>query len=327
MNIYREAEREFSAGDRIQFTAPYKDEHIANRQLGTIEQIDAEGNLQIRLDSGREVDLNLRKHPHLDYGYAVTSHSGQGTTADRVLVHVDTENAHEQLINSRLAYVSVSRGRYDAQIFTNDAEKLGDELSRDVSKYSAIGGDESLTKLPERSGTSARKLLRRRTGARPGSRRERIPWARNGTLTPTLWLRRAPLCANRGRMVGDSIASRNACSVFGNDPFRGKTPIQQLQSLGGAAPRARARVKLRRLTGCPQASAPEKASACAAWVIPLPVMRPCALLPPTSPVGRGCMCIATPKSKGEGHEQHRADARARPQRCLHPRDRAHYFRP
>ena len=148
VNIYREAEREFSAGDRVQFTSPYKDEHIANRQLGTIEEIDAEGHLQIRLDSGREVQLNLREHPHLDHGYAVTSHSGQGTTADRVLVHVDTESAHEQLINSRLAYVSVSRGRYDAQIFTNAADKLGDELSRDVSKHSAIGGDERLTKVP-----------------------------------------------------------------------------------------------------------------------------------------------------------------------------------
>jgi hypothetical protein len=51
---------------------------------------------------------------------------------------VDTEQAHEQLINSRLAYVSVSRGRYDAQIYTNDAEKLGQELSRDVSKQSAL---------------------------------------------------------------------------------------------------------------------------------------------------------------------------------------------
>jgi hypothetical protein len=73
VNVYREADREFSAGDRIQFTAPYKDEHIANRQLETIEQIDAEGNLQIRLDSGRKIDLKLREHPHLDYGYAVTA--------------------------------------------------------------------------------------------------------------------------------------------------------------------------------------------------------------------------------------------------------------
>jgi len=149
VTVHREAEREFSAGDRIQFTAPYTDKRIANRQLGTIEKIDAEVNLRIRLDSGREVDLNLRNHPHLDYGYAVTSHSSQGVTADRVLVHVDTENAHEQLVNSRLAYVSVSRGRYDAQIFTDDADKLGNELSRDVSKRSAIAGDKSVTKLPE----------------------------------------------------------------------------------------------------------------------------------------------------------------------------------
>jgi hypothetical protein len=55
-----------------------------------------------------------------------------------VLVHVDTEQAHDQLVNSRLAYVSVSRGRYDAQIYTNDAEILGEVLSRDVSKQSAL---------------------------------------------------------------------------------------------------------------------------------------------------------------------------------------------
>jgi ATP-dependent exoDNAse (exonuclease V) alpha subunit len=138
VSVYREAERDFSTGDRVQFTAPYRDEHIANRQLGTVQQTDAEGNLQVRLDSGQDVQFNIREHPHVDYGYAVTSHSSQGATADRVLVHVDTEQAHDQLVNSRLAYVSVSRGRYDAQIYTNDAEKLGHELSRDVSKQSAL---------------------------------------------------------------------------------------------------------------------------------------------------------------------------------------------
>jgi ATP-dependent exoDNAse (exonuclease V) alpha subunit len=84
------------------------------------------------------VQFNIREHRHVDYGYAVTSHSSQGATADRVLVHVDTEQAHDQLVNSRLAYVSVSRGSYDAQIYTNDAGKLGEELSRDVSKHSAL---------------------------------------------------------------------------------------------------------------------------------------------------------------------------------------------
>ncbi len=145
VSVYREAEREFSAGDRVQFTAPYRDEHIANRQLGTVEQIDSEGNPQIRLDSGRDVHFNIGEHPHLDYGYAVASHSSQGATADRVLVHVDTEQAHEKLVNTRLAYVSVSRGRYDAQIYTNSADRLGEELSHEVSKRSALGAEHDMS--------------------------------------------------------------------------------------------------------------------------------------------------------------------------------------
>jgi len=138
VTVYREEERNFSQGDRIQLTAPLSEERIANRQLGTLESVDSEGNLQIRLDSDRQVQFNIREHPHLDYGYAVTSHSSQGLTADRVLVHVDTEQAHNDLINTRLGYVSVSRAQYDAQIYTNDAEHLGDALSKDVSKESAL---------------------------------------------------------------------------------------------------------------------------------------------------------------------------------------------
>ncbi len=154
VSVYREAQREFSEGERVQFTAPYKSEGIANRELGTIERMDAEGNLQIRFDSGREARFNIREHPHLDYGYAVTSHSSQGATADRVLVHVDTAQAHEKLINSRLAYVSVSRGRYDAQIYTNNAGKLGNELSRDVSKRAALETQHELS-ASERSRAAA----------------------------------------------------------------------------------------------------------------------------------------------------------------------------
>src|SRR5216683_943680 len=138
VTLYRETERAFSQGDRIQFTAPNREQHIANRELGTIEKIDDSGNLQLRLDSGREVAFNIKENPHLDYGYAVTSHSSQGQTADRVLVHVDTEQAGEKLVNRRLAYVAVSRGRYDAQIYTNDKGQLAEQLSRDVSRRSAM---------------------------------------------------------------------------------------------------------------------------------------------------------------------------------------------
>jgi len=57
--------------------------------------------------------------------------------ADRVLIHVDTEQGGEKLVNRRLAYVAVSRGRYDAQIYTNDKSALAEGLGREVSHRSA----------------------------------------------------------------------------------------------------------------------------------------------------------------------------------------------
>ena len=138
VTLYRETERAFSEGDRVQFTAPNRERHIANRELGTIDKIDDSGNLQLHLDSGRTIAFNIKDNRHLDYGYAVTSHSSQGQTADRVLVHIDTEQAGEKLVNRRLAYVAVSRGRYDAQVYTNDKGQLAEQLSRDVSHRSAM---------------------------------------------------------------------------------------------------------------------------------------------------------------------------------------------
>src|ERR1700677_3852800 len=146
--VYQEVQREFSQGDRVQFTAPSKELQIANRELGTIEQVGHAGNLKIRMDSGREVRFNIREHPHLDHGYAVTSHSSQGQTADRVLIHVDTDKS-ELLVNNRFAYVSVSRGQYDAQIYTNDRSELARNLSRENSQRTATEPQEQQSVGPK----------------------------------------------------------------------------------------------------------------------------------------------------------------------------------
>ncbi len=111
---------------------------IANRELGTVENIAPDDTVRLKLDSGRSMDYEPRRHPHLDHGYAVTSYSSQGQTADRVLIHVDTELAAKDLLNSRMAYVSVSRGQWDAQIFTNDREKLPQALGHDTSHQSTL---------------------------------------------------------------------------------------------------------------------------------------------------------------------------------------------
>jgi conjugative relaxase-like TrwC/TraI family protein len=137
VSVYREIEREFSAGDRIQFTAPDKSLNVANRDLAVIDSIAPDGHIQVHLDSGREVEFDPAEHRHFDHGYAVTSHSSQGLTADHVLVNADT-GVHPDLINSRFGYVSVSRASHEATVITDDFTKLAQQLSTDVSKTSAL---------------------------------------------------------------------------------------------------------------------------------------------------------------------------------------------
>ena len=149
VTVYREHEKAFSVGDRIQFTAPSNDLKIANRELGTVKDISPDGAMRIKLDSGREMSLNPERYPHIDQGYAVTSYSGQGQTADRVLIHVDTKLAARDLLNNRMAYVSVSRGQYDAQIFTNDRGALASALGHDVSHKSAYQPAQAIAPLAQ----------------------------------------------------------------------------------------------------------------------------------------------------------------------------------
>jgi hypothetical protein len=122
---------------RFHFTAPNKGLGIANRDLGTVEQIDPGGQLSVRMDNDKSVSFNPMEMRHFDHGYAVTSHSSQGLTADRVIVNIDTR-VHPELIDSRFAYVSISRASYDAQIYTNAASSLAANLGHALTKTSAI---------------------------------------------------------------------------------------------------------------------------------------------------------------------------------------------
>jgi ATP-dependent exoDNAse (exonuclease V) alpha subunit len=137
VSVYREIDREFSIGDRIQFTTPDKWLGVANRDLAVIESIASDGRIPARLDINRQVEFNAQEHRHFDHGYAVTSHSSQGLTAERVLINADT-GVHPDLLNSRFGYVSISRASHEATLFTDDMTKLNPQLSADVSKTSAL---------------------------------------------------------------------------------------------------------------------------------------------------------------------------------------------
>ena len=137
VSVYREVAHKFSVGDRIQFTAPDKGLGVANRDLAVVESISADGRIAARLDGGQQIEFDATDHRHFDHGYAVTSHSAQGLTAERVLIHADT-GVHPDLLNSRFAYVSVSRASHEATVFTDNTTKISQQLAAELNKSSAL---------------------------------------------------------------------------------------------------------------------------------------------------------------------------------------------
>ncbi len=138
VNVYRETSREFATGDRLQFSALNKELGISNRDIGTITNMEPDRiTVLLHGKENRSVTFSPSEFRQFDHGYAVTSHSSQGLTADRVIANIDTDSSRS-LINDRLAYVAISRASHDARIYTNNAETLGQRLATDVTKTAAL---------------------------------------------------------------------------------------------------------------------------------------------------------------------------------------------
>jgi conjugative relaxase-like TrwC/TraI family protein len=141
VSVYKESERSFAEGDRIQFRAPFAEKRIVNGELGSITKIEPD-HLRVSLDSGREVSFDPQQFRHIDHGYAVTSHSSQGLTVDRVLINADTQESL-RLLNDRMAYVAVSRAKEEALIYTDSTQNLREALNRGTNKEMALEATKS----------------------------------------------------------------------------------------------------------------------------------------------------------------------------------------
>jgi ATP-dependent exoDNAse (exonuclease V) alpha subunit len=136
VEVFRAESRNLAAGDRIQFRAPDRALGVANGELATVVATDA-GQIRLRTDKGHEIAAANTRLRHIDYGYASTSHASQGATVDRVIVNIDTERS-VRLVNRRQFYVSLSRARHDARIYTDNAEALARAVGREQLKPTAL---------------------------------------------------------------------------------------------------------------------------------------------------------------------------------------------
>jgi conjugative relaxase-like TrwC/TraI family protein len=144
--VFRAESLTLAVGDRIQFRAPDRALGVANGEFATVVEIHG-GQTHLRTDRGREIAAANSRLRHVDYGYASTSHASQGATVDRVIVNVDTARG-VRLVNRRQFYVSLSRARHDARIYTDNAEALARVVGREQLKATAL---ENLSPAQQRS--------------------------------------------------------------------------------------------------------------------------------------------------------------------------------
>ena len=136
VQVYQWEHRVLAAGDRVQFRIHDTANRIANGEFATITEL-KDGHATVSFDNHRELKLPVSHLRHIDHGYTSTSHAAQGATVDRVIINVDSMRSHK-LVNRQQFYVSISRARHDAQVFTDDLKTLERAVGRDPKKSVAM---------------------------------------------------------------------------------------------------------------------------------------------------------------------------------------------
>jgi conjugative relaxase-like TrwC/TraI family protein len=132
--VYRSVQLALGIGDRIHITAGGKTKdgkhRLSNGSLMTIRGFTRNGDIIV--DHGWVID---RRFGHVTHGYVVTSHASQGMTVDKVFVGLSSQSL--PATNQRTAYVAVTRGKEQAQIFTDDRYELLRAMKRNDTPMSA----------------------------------------------------------------------------------------------------------------------------------------------------------------------------------------------
>lgn len=165
--VYKREALPLSKGDRVRFTANGHDKsgkhRLNNGAVHRIRRFSPTGD--IVLDNGWLVD---KQHGFLAAGYVVTSHSSQGRTVDKVIIAESGESL--AAASQEQFYVSVSRGRYQAKLFTDNREALRDAITRTDTRMAAV---ELVSHMPEldvirrRAAEVARKADERKRESQP----------------------------------------------------------------------------------------------------------------------------------------------------------------
>ena len=115
----------FYLNDRVMFTANKRTLGVQNGSKGTVCGLSVEGGrMSVKLDSGHKITIQTDSFPHIQLGYAATTHKAQGATTNKAYVL-----GGGPMQARELSYVQASRAKLETEFFATKAE-TGDDIAK-----------------------------------------------------------------------------------------------------------------------------------------------------------------------------------------------------
>lgn len=123
--VYEQRELQLSKGDKIKVTAGSSDKdgkRLDNGTLLEVVSVSKKGDIHLKNVKSNHTFTLAKDFGHISHAYALTSHAAQGKGVDQVFIY--QPSATFPATDLKQFYVSVSRGKEAAFIYTDDKEDL-----------------------------------------------------------------------------------------------------------------------------------------------------------------------------------------------------------
>ncbi|KAA2241532.1 relaxase domain-containing protein [Chitinophaga agrisoli] len=138
-DVYRKTEIGISTGDSVKITRDSLDEkkkRLNNGMTFDVVAIDKKGNIILRNKRSKATYSLKADFGHMTHAHCITSHASQGKTVDEVFIAQPASTF--PATDLKQFYVSVSRGKHNVSIYTDDKAALLEHASNMRDRYSAL---------------------------------------------------------------------------------------------------------------------------------------------------------------------------------------------
>lgn len=138
-DVFKKNEMGLSRGDKVTITRNSFDQNkkrMNNGQEMEVVSINIKGQILLRNPKSKTTYSLNRDFGHINHAYCITSHASQGKTVDEVFISQPASTF--PATDSKQFYVSVSRGRAKAHIYTDDKIGLLEHASEIGNRQSAF---------------------------------------------------------------------------------------------------------------------------------------------------------------------------------------------